>query len=171
MRQQSRIVNGGVIMSIIKRTKKKKYCLWVAALLCVSLFSACGQAKKAPTPADFEKLVVENGFTVQDFTSQFEEGLVISAQMATGKIFQIEYYVLPGEEGATATFTQNKLTINEGQPEKSDERNIDEGSYSYYSVVVKKQYYVLVKIENAFVYVVAPEDAKQQVDELLQKLS
>ncbi len=158
-------------MSLLKRAGINKACLWCIVAVCVLFLVACGQGKKALTPAAFEELATKSGFSVQDFTGQFEEGLVTSAQMATGEKFQIEYYVLPTEEGAAATFDQNKLTVNKGEFVKSDVREIEEGTYCYYSVVADKQYYVFIKIENAFVYVVAPENEKQLVDEFLQKLT
>lgn len=148
---------------------KKTACLFLVFLLLLGL-TACGESKKPINAEDFISRMEGKGFQIVDATDQFEAGATKSVTIALNDNYQIEFYVLPSTDQATAAFNTNKSSFEtmEGNGSSHVSKNI--GSYSYYSLTTSEGYYVTARIENTFLYATVAAEYKSEVGGIIKEL-
>jgi hypothetical protein len=148
--------------------KSKIFFVYVIA---AALFlTACG-SKTALTNEQFLARMEAAGYQTADATDQFGEGLVEAVSLAIKEDkYQIEFYVLPSEDRAIASFNTNRddFEMMKSSGSSSGETNI--GNHNYYGLTTKEGYYVVSRIGNTMIYVESPVEYKDEIKAVLKDL-
>ena len=150
---------------------KKTLRLPVVFFLILALFQlvACG-GKTVVSLEDFNLLMEEKGYVIKDATEQIALDTIRAISLAINEDYQIEYYVFKDIGTAEAVFTQNKLLFEDNKTGGHIEQSRSYGNNSYYSLISGGNYYVLSRVDNTMIYVVADDDYKKEIADTIKEL-
>ena len=149
--------------------KMKKMGFLCLALVFMFAISACALNKTAITAEEFTTAATSSGFTVVDETDQYEGKTVISLLAADStESFQVEFHEVETQAQASSAYLQNKSTldgIDSGTTISSNGNN-----WAKFSKTAGGAYGVISYIDTTFIYVRAPQEHKQAIQDLLKEL-
>lgn len=154
----------------MKRFLKKKIMLPVLTLVCSICLTACGSDWTPVTAEDFSSKMEADGYAITDATDQFEDGAVESVTLAVGEEYQIEFYVLPSAEQASAAFAQNKENFEDEKGNASASKSVSMGNHGYCYQTTNGQFYFASVVDNTMIYCVAPKEYKDEIKEYAESL-
>ena len=133
------------------------------------IVSACSLNKAAITAQDFSTKATSLGFTVQDATDQMEGQTVISLiAIDSTESFQIEYHEVETQAQASSAFLQNQANL-EGIHSGST-TSLSGVNWAKYTKTAGGAYGFVSYIDNTFVYVRAPKEYKQTIQDFIKEL-
>ncbi|MGI6366377.1 MAG: hypothetical protein ACOX2G_11775 [Bacillota bacterium] len=148
---------------------KKLITLLLLALVLTTV--GCGFKDRTPlTAGQFADKMEAAGFQIVDATNQFEAGVVEAVYLAVGENYQIEFYVVPTVDQAQRAFEQNKADFEAAKGSTSTNKSAEVKNYSYYAQTSAGTYSVVSRTDNTFIYVVADDEYKKEISEILSDL-
>lgn len=148
---------------------KKKVFLPLLALLAV-LCTACSP-KTALTADEFMEQMTAKGFETYDVTEQSSLDTVQSVSLAVkDNTYQIEFYVLDGEDMAAGLFAGNQERFESEAGNVSSHSSVSASNYARYTQTTGENYYVVSRIDNTVLYCVVAKDYKDEVESAVKEL-
>ncbi len=148
----------------------KKLGLIVVGIMLMLGLTACGK-KEALTASSFKAKMETKGYEVVDISSDYEEGTIVSALIATKDDYQIEFYLVNDEEQAIRAFNQNKTGFEELKTSGSMETEVSLSNHAKYTLTTGGKYMVISRIGTTFVYVNVEDGNKSEVSGVLKDLN
>ena len=148
---------------------KKKILLLGMMLL---LLTACSLSKKAITKDDFVKKAEDNKLIVVDVLEQFaeKEEMESATVAASPENWQVEFYVLATKKDAKDMFKKNKDDFEGSYSVKKVTVNLSGTNYDKFTMDASDMYFVLTRVDNTLLYVKAPSNAKEPINEFIKEL-
>ncbi|MBQ2972659.1 MAG: hypothetical protein IJE16_08990 [Ruminococcus sp.] len=152
----------------MKITKKLSLVL-VIILLILSLFG-CG-AKEAKTPEEFKSFMEGKGFTVVDSTL-FAQDIIKADTVLTalGDNYEIDYYELSTQTGASSLFELNKEAFENEETAVNLTTHLSSDNFDYYSLVSDTGFHMTARVDNTVVYCYTDAEYKDEIVELITEL-
>ncbi|MGN1147178.1 MAG: hypothetical protein ACI4TB_02065 [Lachnospiraceae bacterium] len=149
-------------------SRMKKVFVVFCMILGLTGMTACAKREAVSVEA-FNAAMEEKGYTIQDATDQIPADYIQAISLALHDDYQIELYVFTGADAAASVFAQNKSVFEERKGNSNVEVSKDIGNYSYYSLTTGGQYYLLSRVDNTMLYVVADEKYKKEITEIIKE--
>lgn len=147
----------------------KKALTMFLAVFCLIGLTACGK-KEAVSLEKFNALMEEEGYTIADATGQVAPEQITAISLAMNDYYQIEFYVFTDADAAASTYVHNQ-NIFEGYKSGGYVdvyKNI--GNYNYYALTSNGVYYLISRIDNTMIYVVADAGKSSEVNAVVKKI-
>lgn len=144
----------------------------VICILMTFLLTGCG-SKTAITLDEFNNVMQNKGYTIQNVSSQFTEYENISdvnIAVSSDSKYQIEFYKLSDVDNAIDFFDNNKAIFEKSKSSASSESSVTMGNYSKYTLSTNGKYKVISRIDDTVVYLNVSDDYKDAVKEILEEL-
>jgi len=149
---------------------KKVLLTALVIMLALSLLTACSP-KEYLTGAGFADIVERAGYTVDDFTDDFDgpDYAYIQAVAPDGS-FIIDFFVAASVEETRDMYKEIKKELDSlGGVWRSRIQN-NAANYNLYRGTNDGVYYVASRIENTLLYIETDAEYRKEVDEILEKL-
>lgn len=147
----------------------------VLAIMIVSMgltvSSSCDMLKdkEVITGDDFTEFMEDEGFEVEDLTSEYEdEDGVEAVIIAYNDDYQIEFCVVESVSQAKNAYSQNKDDFEEQSSSSNVEVNV--ANYSKYSQKGGGTFSVVSRVENTFIYLVVDDKYQDDIEDYLKEL-
>lgn len=131
----------------------------VVILIIVLLIAGCSfvlfKSKTAITSNEFKSKMEEKGYTVIDYTYQFEEYSFVKKVYAAvdgNMTYQIEFFEFEDENRAMNAFKENKSTFEEAKTGTSSNSEVNGTNHSKYTQNSGGKYSVVSRIANTLLY-------------------
>lgn len=153
---------------------KKILTMVISLLVVLSLFAGCGTSRTAKTWEEFEAIVKEKGFIINDDTaSTGERGAEVMEKLSVAVkdgVYQIEFYDFKAEEKAEAKdlFDFVKKSVDEDYPVKSVVKSVSLSGYDYYSFESGEMFIVAIRVGDTLLYSGADKQYKDSVNEIIE---
>ena len=147
----------------------------IVAVLCVVVLmlslGAC-TSKTPKTAAEFTQIMESAGFTVTDESDSANgmEYYITSLHMAEGEDYDFEFCVFDDVESAEGLFKYLKENMDDKYPVGAITTSVSIGNYSYYTLSVDGNFYLLSRIDNTLLCCEAYEINKDEVVDHVEKL-
>jgi hypothetical protein len=147
----------------------KKIGILAFVLALVLVLPACSLTKTAITAEDFSVKATALGFTVQSATDQMD-GQTVNSLLAidSTRSFQVEFHEVSTQSQASGAFLQNRSTfegIGSGTTSSSSGSN-----WARYTKTAGGAFHFVSYIDNTFVYVRAPQENRQAIQDFVKEL-
>lgn len=144
----------------------------IACLALIFSLAGCGN-KKAITVDEFQSIMSDEGYTVQNAKDQFSEyeyvkDVYIAIDNSSSE--QIEFYQLSDDDNAVSFFNNNKQIFEKSKSANSTETSVSIGNNSKYTLTTNGKYKIVSRIDNTVIYADVNEQYKNQVNNILKKL-
>lgn len=157
---------------------KKKVLIIVLVILAVLVGVGCifinvlNKEKTPITPEQFKTTMEENGYTVIDVTSQFEQygDYMTKAYVAEKDGYQIEFFTLSSVENAIGMYSTNKTKFESLAGNASASYTASMNNYSIYSITTNGKYKYVSRIDNTLVYVDEDTTYQDSIKTMLKEL-
>lgn len=141
-----------------------------ALAIMLLLTTACSPFKTATTKDEFTQTVQQLNYEVEDYT-EFAQGLVVASLVAKGQNgVVVEFFEMLDKEQAQAAFEDNRVEMDAHKTTNFVERKTSGINYKKYELTTGEEYLVVCQVDATLLYVLAPKEAKEQVQELLKQL-
>lgn len=138
------------------------------AVFCLMNLTACGK-KEAISLDEFNTGMEAEGYTIIDATGQIAPEQITAISLALKDDYQIEFYVFTDGDTAASTYEQNKYIFEEYKSSGHVEVYKNIGNYSYYALTSDGIYYLLSRVDNTMIYVVADAEYKSEINAMVKK--
>lgn len=146
----------------------KKVLSVLGCLIILFGLTACGK-QEAIKDKDFSDILMSEGFSITDVTSQMEDKNVKSVIAANNGKYQIEYYVFNDDKHATEVYENNRKIFETGTKTKGKERKQKE-DYNKYTQELSDTYNTLIRVKNTLLYASINVEYKKDFNNVLGKL-
>lgn len=153
--------------------KLKVLFAFLMAFIIMSVSPACGMLKnkEAIDGDDFTEFMEDEGFTVEDITSEYdEEDGVEAVIIAYNDDYQIEFYIVETIRQAKSAYTQNKDDFEDMKGSGSSNVEVNIANYSKYTQKSDGTFSVISRIENTFIYLEADDKYQDDIEDYLKEL-
>lgn len=147
------------------------------AILIVSIgltvSSSCDMLKdkEAIDGDDFAEFMEDEGFDVEDITSQYDDfDGVEEVIIAYNDDYQIEFYVVETVDQAKNAYSQNKETFEEEKSSSSSHVEVSLANYSKFTQKSDGTFSVISRIENTFIYLETDDKYEDEIKDYLKEL-
>lgn len=147
-----------------------KKIILILVMIAVMSFMGCEVNRMPLTTDEFITKMSDEGFTVEDVSTQFEEGAVEGVFIAYNEYYQIEFYIVPSDDQAKSAFIENKSAFENVETKTSSNGELNVGNYSSYNRTTDELFMMVSRTENTFVYVVAEKDYKDEIKDFIDML-
>lgn len=145
--------------------------IFMMLVMTAGLFGLTGCVKKeAVTVKEFNQVMEDAGAEIVDATDQLSDRVVKEISLAVFDDYQIEFYVLTNEDTASAVFFENRAIFEENKGSVSSEISKSIGNYNYYALTSGGSCYLLARVDNTMLYVVADAGDKDEITEMFKTL-
>lgn len=145
----------------------------IAVFFCVGLMmwglTGCA-SKEAVSVEVFNEVMEEKGYEIIDASEQYSEDVIEAISLALCEDYQIEFYVFSDSAAAAATYNQNKSLFEEERGTASVHIAKSIGNYSYFNMSSDGIFYLLARVDNTMLYVVADADYKGEIEKIIKEL-
>ena len=150
---------------------KKKGILFTAlCFLMLFLVTGCGK-KTVITTSEFISKAEKAGYQTTDITAQYSSYEYIKeATIAKNDNYQVEFYVLDGEDKAKGMFDTNKTDFENSKGSSSSYSTVNLANYSTYALTSAGKYMYLARVENTLIYIKVDEKYKDSVKGFVKDL-
>lgn len=152
----------------------KKLCV-VMLFVCMVVFIGCGKSKEKMSVDTFVNHMEQAGLTMMEQSDDIAEdsGITeVQVALAEDNLYQVEFYQLDGVENAQYFYNVAKNGIEEayGEVNGNVKTNVSASNYDKYTLSIEGRYYVVSRIEDTLVYVIASGDSKDIVKALMEEI-
>lgn len=152
----------------------RKLCVAVV-FVCMLVFAGCGKPKEKMSAEAFVSYMEQAGLTIMEQSDDIAEDSEITevqVALAEDDVYQVEFYQLAGVENAMALYTaaKNDIEASYGEVNGNVKTNISVSNYDKYTLLIEGRYYVVSRIDDTLVYVIASSDSKDIVNALLEEM-
>lgn len=145
----------------------KKLAKVLFVIVIMFMLTACG-AKEELTASEFEEIMKEHGFYVNDLTNDMEDSGISGVYAANNNEFQVEFYVFKSEDLAKDAFNSNLDMFEENKDYAGDEKSED--TYDTYTQQTEDYYNVLRRVGKTLFYASVNVDYKNDVKSIIKNL-
>ncbi|NLN97469.1 MAG: hypothetical protein GX127_03610 [Eubacteriaceae bacterium] len=144
-----------------------KRILAILLALSIILLAGCGAKKSGMANDDFKAQMLEKGYEIVDATDKVNPNTIGAVSIAIKDGYQIEYYVAHSVDKAQTVYDLNVSSFKEVDGE---ENNSQKGNYSSYEKTSADTFYTISKVDNTFIYSVAPVEYKDEIKQVIKDL-
>lgn len=122
---------------------------------------------------EFKEYMSNAGYVITDATNQFPGvGTLGKVYVAVDTLdgYQIEFYEFYDLEAAEMFYANNKKIFEESEDDSVLKSHVDGTNHHKYVLKTKYKYKVLSLVDNTVIYINAIDDAKEEIDEILEEL-
>lgn len=148
---------------------KKIISILIGAVLIFTIIG-CGN-KKAMTAGDFENKMGKNGYEVINITSQYPSKAIKDVLIAGKDGYQIEFFIVENVDVAVSSYNLNKETFEKSKGNKSVQTQKTVGNTSRFTLKTNSKYKVISRVENTFIFIIAPQEKSEEIDTVLKELN
>lgn len=155
---------------MMKRMKKVGVC--VALIGVLAALSACGKAEPK-TAEEVTTLLEEKGFWVEDCTEQFADYDYVEKSivaLSPDEGYQVEFYELDGEEGASTFYKINYTLLSEGEEGASSHTESSTKNQQKYQLTTKDKFGGISRIMDTCFYFNVDKEYKDEVKKIKDEL-
>lgn len=152
----------------------KKLCVAVV-LVCMMVFAGCGKPKEKISVDAFVSHMEQAGLTMMEQSDDIadDSGIIeVQVALAEDNLYQVEFYQLDGVENAHYFYNAAKDGIEEsyGEANGNVKTNVSASNYDKYTMSIEGRYYIVSRIDDTLVYVIASGDSKDIVKALVEEI-
>lgn len=148
---------------------KRNFCLLL--LLVVGMVGMTGCAKReAVTVSEFNEVMEAAGYEIVDASGQLPGNVAKQISIALKEDYQVEFYVFVDTETAVYSFNKNRDLFEDNNGSYRTQVSKSIGNYSYFCLTCNDKIYLLSRVEDTMIYVVADADYKDDITAMLKKL-
>ena len=136
------------------------------------MLTSCKLNKEPITITTFKNKMEENGYIVENITSQFpEDNKIKTILIAKKNDHQIEFYETIDEDSSIVAFNLNKENFQKSKGNRTFETNTFIGNSSKYTLKANSKFKVVSRIKNTLIYLDVPASAEDEVKRVLKELN
>lgn len=136
------------------------------------MLTSCKINKEPITAEKFETKMKENGYIVENITSQYPQNDKLKAVLIAAKNnYQIEFYETKDEDYAVMGFNLNKEKFQLSKGNGTIETSSSIGNSSKYTLKANSKFKVVSRIKNTLIYLDVPSSNEEEVKEVLKELN
>ena len=141
----------------------------VMLFVCMVVFTGCGKSKEKMSVDTFVNHMEQAGLTMMEQSDDIAEDSAITevqVALAEDNLYQV------GVENAQYFYNVAKNGIEEsyGEVNGNVKTNVSASNYDKYTLLIEGRYYVVSRIEDTLVYVIASSDSKDIVKALVEEI-
>ncbi len=139
----------------------------------IFLFTSLNKEKDPITASQFQTIMQQKGFVVQDATSQFSDYDYITKvyiALSSDSNYQIEFYELSDSDYATSFYNNNKSIFESSKGSSNAETHAEIANYSKYTLSSNGKFKVISRIDNTALYLNVDSSNKKAVEDILKDL-
>ena len=150
--------------------KKKGIVFGVLCFLMLFLVTGCGK-KTVITTSEFISKAEKAGYQTTDITAQYSSyEYVKEATIAKNDNYQVEFYVIDGEDKAKGMFDTNKADFENSKGSSSSYSTVNLANYSTYALTSSGKYKYIARVDSTLLYIDVDEKYKDDVKKFVKEL-
>ena len=146
---------------------KKKFGIIIAMLF---IITGCTNKISKIDVTHFDEVMNNRGFFVTDQTETLDNDKVATAHVAYDSNYEINFIVCTSEEECKTMFSKNKEVILNSQDNVDVEEEKDGKQYQIYKAFIGDRYYILVQVEDTFLYVDVYRSYNYEIKNIIEEL-
>lgn len=135
------------------------------------LTAGCGK-KEMVNINVFSAILNNNGFNIIDLSEQYQTNSKIeNVLVAKNNNYQVEFFVLSDIISAQDLYNKNLNNIQNARLSIDRQTKLEGDNYLKSTITANNYYFVLSQVDNTFVYIVAPSNNQEEIDDILKELN
>lgn len=136
------------------------------------MLTSCKINKEPVTAENFKAKMEENGYTVENITSQYPQDTKLKAVLIAKKNnYQIEFYETSDVDYSVIGFNLNKEKFQKSKGNGTIETSKSIGNSSKYTLKANSKFKVVSRIKNTLIYLDVPASDEDEVKKILKELN